>query len=144
MEYCEKRRRELKAKLEEDEDRLKEARRKEATWELLRESIKFLKSKEVIWRTRRIEECSRIREEEKRDRLAVVDVKKRKYGVKRMTKEENLRIKERTEERLEISTAKTNYWRNYRERKDDMEEEERIAWSSVKEGIMILEEGVGH
>ena len=120
LEYCEKRRIELRAKIEEDEERMKEARRKEDTWMLLRESITFLKSKEVIWRTRRLEECSRIREEEKRDRLAVVAVKKRKYGVKRMTKEENSRIKERTEERLEIATAKTNYCRNYRERKDDM------------------------
>ena len=143
LEYCEKRRIELRAKIEEDEERMKEARRKEDTWMLLRESITFLKSKEVIWRTRRLEECSRIREEEKRDRLAVVAVKKRKYGVKRMTKEENSRIKERTEERLEIATAKTNYWRNYRERKDDMEEEEIMAWRTVKEGIMNLEEGAG-
>jgi hypothetical protein len=48
-----------------------------------------------------VTECDRIREEEKKDRLAVVKEKKRKYGIKRLSKEENMRMNMRTEERLE-------------------------------------------
>jgi hypothetical protein len=89
----------LKARIEEDRERLKEAKRKEGTWELMRASISLLKEKEGVWRTRRIEECERIKEEEKRDRLAVVSQKKRRYGIKKISKEENLRFKMRTEEK---------------------------------------------
>ena len=88
---------------------MKGARRKEATWELLRTSISFLKEKEWIWRSRKIAECERIKEEEKRDRFTVVKIKKKRYGVQRMSNEENMRLKMRTEERLEIARAKTNF-----------------------------------
>jgi hypothetical protein len=140
LEYCEERRNELRARIEKDEERMKEARRKEAAWELMRLSISYIKSKEGAWNTRRVEECTRIREEERKDRLAVVAVKKRKYGGKRLSKEESMRMKERTERRMEISKAKSNYWKNYRERGDEMDEEEKTAWMRVKEGIMIIEE----
>ena len=72
----------------------------------MRNCIDFLKKNGTKWRERQIEECKRIREEEKKDRLAVVRVKKRKYGLKRLSKEENMRITLRTEERLEIAKAK--------------------------------------
>ena len=39
LSYCEERREDLRLKIEADEDRMKDARRKEATWELLRTSI---------------------------------------------------------------------------------------------------------
>ena len=41
---------------EEDEDRKKRALAKEKAWEMMRESVNFLKSNEERWRTRRIEE----------------------------------------------------------------------------------------
>jgi hypothetical protein len=105
-----------------DEDRMKDARRKEASWELLRTSISFLKEKEWIWRSRKIAECERIKEEEKRDRLAVVKINKKRYGVQMMSKEENMRFKMRTEEILEIAGAKTNFWRNQRRLRKEMED----------------------
>ena len=107
--YCEERREEQKLRVKEDEERMKEARKKEATWELLRTSISYLKEKDGVWKTRKIVECDRIKENEKRDRLAVAKMKKKRYGVKRMSKEENMRFKMRTEERLEIAKAKTNF-----------------------------------
>ena len=119
LSYCEERREDLRLRIEADEDRMKDARRKEATWELLRTSISFLKEKEGVWRSRKIAECDRIKEEEKRDRLAVAKIKKKRYGVQRMSKEENMRLKMRTEERLEIARAKTNFWRNHRRQRED-------------------------
>ena len=131
--------------MKEDEDRMKEARKKEATWELLRTSISYLKKKDGVWKTRKILECDRIKEKEKRDRLTVAKMKKKRYGVKRMSKEENMRFKMRTEERLEIAKAKTNFWRNHRRQGqgEEIGEEEAIAWSNIREGIMILEEEDG-
>ena len=81
----------------------------------------------------------------KRDRLAVVKIKKKRYGVQRMSKEENMRLKMRTEERLEIARAKTNFWRNHRRQGqgEEIEEEEAMAWENIKVGIMILEEEDG-
>ena len=43
LSYCKERREDLRLRIEADEDRMKDARRKEATWELLRTSISFLK-----------------------------------------------------------------------------------------------------
>jgi hypothetical protein len=132
LRYCEERREEQRQRLRADEERMMEARKKEAAWELLRTSIKYLKEKDGDWRARKIGECDRIKEEEKRDRLAVAMMKKKRYGVKRLSKEENMRLKMRTEERLEIAKAKTNYWRHHREQdqggKGKMEEEEALAW----------------
>ena len=56
----------------------------------------------------------RIKNEEKADRLAISRQKKKKYGIKQLNKEENRRIKERTEERIHISQAKANYWKMHR------------------------------
>ena len=62
----------------------------------------------------------RIKEEEKKDRLAICKEKKKRYGIKKMNKEENRRLKERTEERILISKAKANYWKKYRGRGERM------------------------
>ena len=72
----------------------------------------------------------RIMEEEKKDRLAIASQKKKIYGLKRLNKEENSRLKKRTEERLELSQAKANYWKWHRgegraESKDDGAEGKR-------------------
>ena len=122
--------------VEADEERMKEARQKEATWELMRASISFLKEKDGVWRSRRIEECNKIKEEEKRDRLAVVKMKKKRYGVKKMSKEENMRLKMRTEERPEIATANTNFWRNHRRQGQGEEiwEEEAVKRGEKNKG----------
>ena len=63
-------------KREKDEERKRRALAKEKAWEMMRESITFLKTHEEKWRTRRIEECDRIKEEEKIDRLAIAREKK--------------------------------------------------------------------
>ena len=96
---------------EEDEDRKRRALAKEKAWEMMRESITFMKTHEEKWRTRRIEECDRIKEEEKIDRLAIAREKKKRYGLKKLSVEENRRLKGRTEDRLEIARAKENYWK---------------------------------
>ena len=94
-----------------DEERKKKAERRERQWDLIRLSPEYLKQHEPKWRTRKIEECERIKEEEKKDRLAIASQKKKIYGLKRLNKEENNRLKKRTEERLELPQAKANYWK---------------------------------
>ena len=73
--------------------------------------------------------------------------KKKRYGIKRLSKEENRTMTTRTEDRLEIAKAKENLWRKFRERKETeeevMEEEEEEAWRSLKKGILELEEEGG-
>ena len=116
-----------------DEGRKKEAKHLEDSWALLRLSMNFLKENEGGWRQRRIEECDKIREEEKRDRLAVVREKRKRYGLKKLSKEENQRIKTRTEDRLEVARAKENLWKRFREEEDkEMEEDEIKAWEKER------------
>ena len=109
-------------------------------WKLLRLSTDFLKQNAPKWRTSRIEECARIKELEKEDRLSIVKEKKKRYRLKRLSKEENLRLKMRTEERIE-------FWKWYREdgrvqRTGDQigkkEEERRELWNRLKARIMAL------
>ena len=139
--YMEEKREEARERLRAEEERKEVARRKESSWELMKEAITFLKTNEERWRERRIEECARIKEEEKRDRLALVKEKKKRYGLTKLSKEENMRLKMRTEERQVIAKVKANLWRRYREvGGEDMEEEEQQAWKTVEEGIEILEE----
>ena len=109
LKYCEEKREERKRELETDRSRKEDAQRKENHWKLLRECINTMKENEVKWTTRKIKECERIKEEDKRDRLAIVKEKKRKYGLSRLNKEENQKLKMRTEKRLELAQAKTNY-----------------------------------
>jgi hypothetical protein len=105
-----------------DKKRKENAERRERQWDLI--STEYLKQNEPKWRTKKIEECERIKEEEKKDRLAIVSQKKKRYGLKRLNKEANSRLKKRTEGRLELSQAKANYWKWHRgegraESKDD-------------------------
>ena len=133
---------ELKARVQEDEARKREMRREKETWTLLRESIAFLREKEGVWRSRRIAECERIQGIDKKDRLTVIKMKRKRFGIKKISKEEKLSLGMRLEERLEIARAKENLWRHHRGPKDryTKEEEEQAL---RKDGIEILEEGEG-
>ena len=139
LKYCESRREEGKRIQDEDEERKLLAKEKEDHWRLLRLSIQYLKENEPKWRSRKIKECDRIREEEKADRLAIAKMKKKRYGVKGLSKEENGRMKQRTEERLEIARAKENLWKLHRG--NGRGDRERCqAWKQVQECIFTLEE----
>ena len=48
------------------------------------------------WAQHKLKEFDRIKEEEKQDRLALVRVEKMKYGIQKISKEENLRLRKRT------------------------------------------------
>jgi hypothetical protein len=100
LQYMEERRKEDRERLSKEEEKKREAKRKMDSWALLRLSMGYLKEKDGAWRQRKIEECDRIREEEKRDRLAITREKKKRYGINKLSKEENQKIKTRTEERL--------------------------------------------
>jgi hypothetical protein len=111
-----------------DEERKREAKRKKEVRDLMRESMDFLRKKKEKWKERRIEESKRIKEEEKRDRLAIVKEKKKRHGIKVLSREESKRLRMRTEERLEITKAKENYWKEFWEVKEEdteMDEKER-------------------
>jgi hypothetical protein len=84
LRYMEEKREEARERQMEDEERKGMARRKEESWALMREAVIFLRENTDKWRERRIEECDRIREEDKRDRLAVSKEKKKRYGMKRL------------------------------------------------------------
>ena len=88
----------------------------------------------------KIEEIERIRKEEKEERLAICKQKKKKYRLKQLNKEENKRIKERSEERILISQAKANYWKMHRGGKKGYEEKYEQHWRNIKDGILALEE----
>ena len=142
LQYMEDRRQEAKERQQEDEERKARAEKRKKSFRLLKLSMEFLREKEDKWRVRKIEECERIKEEEKKDRLAMVKEKKRWYGLKKLSKDENLKIKMRTEERLEISRGKTNLWRKFglgREVKE-MEEDEWEAWEAIRLAVLELEE----
>ena len=70
--YMEEKREESRRILREGEDKKRKGREKEARWDLMKEAVKFLKENSDSWRERRIEECERIRLEEKEDRFAVI------------------------------------------------------------------------
>ena len=60
-----------------------------------------------------------------------------------MNKEENRRLKERTDERILISQAKANYWKEYRGRGGRMEGEDienDATWKRLRDVIRVLEE----
>ena len=86
---------------------------------------------------------NRIKEEEKKDRLAICKEKKKRYGTKykNMSKEESKKLKTRTEERIEISQAKANYWKRFRDGGErDMEEGDHMeAWKGLRKAIVALE-----
>ena len=61
-------------------------------WELLRVSMEFIKKNEQKWRTRNLKECTKIRELEKEERLAIAKGKKKRYGIKTLSQEESKRL----------------------------------------------------
>ena len=140
MAYMEEMRQEMRDRRRADDERKAEARKKEEMWTLMRMCTSYLKDREGEWSERRLKECSKIREEEKLDRLALVRVKKLKYGIKKASKEEGMRMKKRTEERLEISKAKGNLWKKYRERKKSEEEPNAEVWEDLRRSVIDLEE----
>jgi hypothetical protein len=141
MNYMEEKRAEARELLKEEKERKKKARDRENSWALMRLSIEYLRENEEGWRLRKIRECERIREEDKKDRLPVVKEKKRKYGLTRLSKEENSRIKKRTYERIEIASAKANLWKKFRDKVViDLGEEEAKAWERLRTSVMDLEE----
>ena len=144
LKYMEDKREEYKNKQKEDEERMTSQKRKEQRWALMKESVKFLRENNLSWQERKIVECERIKLEEKRDRLAIVAEKKKKYGSKfsKLTKEENTKIKMRTKERLELAVAKENLWKRYQEKDLDLEfiEGEEEAWEKVRDCINNDEE----
>ena len=113
--YMEEKREEARQALKEDKDRKEEAKKKEMSWALMREATAYIKDNTDKWRVRRIEEEERIKEEEKRDRLAVVAEKKKRYGLKTLSKEERKRLTLRTSDRIEVARAKENLWRCFRD-----------------------------
>ena len=95
------------------------------------------------WTTRKIKEFEMIKEEDKRDRLAIANEKRKRYGLKKLNKEENKRLKERMERKIELAQAKSNYWKWHRgDRKggNGKEEETEARWQRLKEEITALEE----
>ena len=101
----------------------------------MKEAVKFLKENSDSWRERRIEECERIRLEEKEDRFAVIRMKKKRYGLTTLSKEERMRLKGRTEEKLLLAKAKSNLWKMVRDPAEKaMKEEEAEAWRKLGEG----------
>ena len=104
-----------------------------------------MKENEVKWTTRKIKECERIKEEDKRDKLAIVKEKTRRYGLSKLNKEETQNLRMRTEERLELTQAKTNYWRWYREKGKRVLQggkepgREDTMWINLREEISALE-----
>ena len=55
----------------------------------------------------------KIKEDEKRDRQAICKEKKMKYTLNKMSKEENSRMKLRTEERIILVRGRENLWKNF-------------------------------
>ena len=110
--------------------------------------MEFIKKNEQKWRTRNLQECTKRRELDKEERLAIAKEKKKRYGIKTLSQEESKRLKTRTEERIEIAQAKANYWKWYRgggekrkgEKKNKREEDMRDAWTRMKVYIVALEE----
>ena len=111
---------------------MRKVEKKRRNWDLLRVSMEFLRENDAQWQTRRIEEVDRIKEEEKKDRLAICKEKKKIYGIKK--------LKRRTEERVAVSQAKANYWKQHRSG-GGIENKEN--WKKLREGIMALEEDGG-
>ena len=97
---------------------------------MMREAVRFLKENCSNWQERQVEEWERIKIEEKKDRLAVIAIKKKRYGAKlaKLSKEESSKIKMRTGERKEFALIRKNLWKRFREAVDtEFEEEEKLA-----------------
>ena len=127
---------------EADKIRKEDARRREEHWMLLRLCVKELKEGEHKWSTRKIEECDRIKEEAKEDRLAIARDNKKLYGIKGLSKEENKRLKKRTEDKIELAQTKSNYWKCYTGEgrgKRERQGEDESKWMKLKTEVLALE-----
>ena len=69
-------------------------------------------------------------------------MKKKRYGIKTISKEEKMRLKRRKEDRLEVAEAKKNLWRQRRE-EVVMDDDEKKAWKDIEAGVRELEEEDG-
>ena len=109
--------------------------------------MEYLAKNKEKWQSRRIAECKQIKEEEKADRLAIVREKKKRYGLKGLSKEESKRLRSSTEDKIMMATARANLWKRFRDpgSKDiDMEQEEMKAWDGIKKSLDDLGEGGQH
>ena len=98
------------------------------------------------WTTRTIKESEKIKEEEKIDRLAITSERKKRYGLKKLNKEENHRLMERTERKIELAQAKSNYWKWHKEERKERtgkEEETQAMWVRLRNEITAMEEENG-
>ena len=96
LKYCEDRREENRQRQQEDDSTKEKAKKRKDHWKLLRLCIEEIKENEGRWSTRKIEEVERIKEEEKKDRLAIAKEKKKRYGQRGEPKDEE---KDRREDR---------------------------------------------
>ena len=108
LDYMEEKRLEARLRLDADEEKKDRAKKAEERWHLLRECTEYLEENAEGWRQRKIKEVERIREEEKTDRLTIVKLKKMRYGISRLNKAENSRLKLRAEERILKARAREN------------------------------------
>ena len=74
----------------------------------LRECTKFLEENAEGWRKRKLKEVERLKREEKEERLAIIKVKKKRYGIAKLNSEETKRIRMRSEDRILLAKAKEN------------------------------------
>ena len=112
------------------------------SWHLLREGICYLEKNSEKWRQRRLKQVDKIKQKDKAGRLAVVAIKKKRYGIGKLTKDETKGMNKGTEERLMLAKVRENLWRKQQVRVgvdsdaendlDDMTESEREAWSSLE------------
>ena len=75
--------------------------------------------------------------------LAFAKEKKRRYGIKNLNKEKKKRLKERAEWKIELSQAKSNYWKWHRgeiKGGSGKEEENEDIWARLRKEITALEE----
>ena len=83
----------------------------ENSWEMFNLCREYLKENETGWARRSTEKMKRIREEEKEERLRIIEEKRKKFGKKNIAKkiDRNDELAKLTKKRLEISEAKRNY-----------------------------------
>ena len=61
----------------------------------------------------------------------MVKIKKKRYGIGKLSKEEGMRITMRTEERLILAKAKANLWRRARDPGGASLDNEEDAWKTI-------------
>ena len=87
-------------------------------WEMMRECKRFLEENSEKWERRTSQEGKRIEKEEKQTRLEMVERKKKKCGKagnKRLSAEEEEKVRTETTRKQELAEIKQNLWRVYTE-----------------------------